>query len=308
MTELKVGTLFSGIGAPEQALKNIRRPHRVAWACDIDKFCRQTYAANHTANAVYTDILLLAADRARLEPVDLLVAGFPCTDISVNGPQNLMAGRSNLIFPALDIIDQIKSPYVILENVPQLLSPKFSQFYKLISDRLSQHYQFTTAVYNSKDFGVAQNRERVYITAVLKGKILPPIVQPVYPPKVLADILIEDKPNIPSTGKFYTCGWQETANYRQYDRSGKGQRNQTDRVYYPNSLSPALRHGSDQYYVQLASGIRKLTTVELCRLQGFPDDFKFPVSRTQAAAQLGNSMTVPILEEIFTSIFTANRI
>ena len=73
---LKVGTAFSGIGAPEQALKNLGIPHVVKWACEVDKFAKLTWNANHTCERWHDDITTLKP--ADLPPVDLFVFGFPC--------------------------------------------------------------------------------------------------------------------------------------------------------------------------------------------------------------------------------------
>ena len=157
---LRVGTTFSGIGAPEQALKNLGIPHVVKWACDIDKPAKKTYYLNHNAEKWYDDITKI--DPAELEDVDLYVFGFPCQDVSVCGKQNLDKGKTTLVEYSLNIISEKLPSYILFENVKGLLGKKFNVFYQSIVDRLSENYNMDIGVLNSKHFGVPQNRERVY--------------------------------------------------------------------------------------------------------------------------------------------------
>ncbi len=170
MDNLLVGTTFSGIGAPEQALKNLKIPHIVKWACDIDKYAKQTYFANHTCEKWYDDITKI--DLEKLEYVDLYVFGFPCQDISHAGKQDLSLGRSLLVNYSLDIIDKLLPKYVMFENVKSLLSKKFSTFFNLIKERIERNYHFQYFKLNSKDFNIPQNRERIYGIGIRKD--LPP--------------------------------------------------------------------------------------------------------------------------------------
>ncbi len=84
---LKVGTTFSGIGSPEQALKNLEIPHVVKWACDIDRYAKETYFANHSCEKWYDDITTININE--LEYVDLYVFGSPCQDVSFAGKRDL---------------------------------------------------------------------------------------------------------------------------------------------------------------------------------------------------------------------------
>ncbi|MDP2692402.1 MAG: DNA cytosine methyltransferase, partial [bacterium] len=135
---LKVGTVFSGIGAPEQALKELNINHSVKWACDIDKFAKQTYLANHSCEKWYDNVTKI--NISELSPVDLFCYGFPCLDISCAGKQDLTKGRSILVNYCLDITDKLQPKYFVFENVKALLSNKFKDFFNFIISRLSVNY------------------------------------------------------------------------------------------------------------------------------------------------------------------------
>lgn len=297
---IKVGTTFSGIGAPEQALKNLKIPHVVQWACDIDKRAKETYFANHECEKWYDDITKINIDE--LEYVDLYVSGFPCQDISMNGKQNLELGRSILVKNSIEIINKIKPRYFLFENVKNILSKKYDPFLAFIKDSLSGEYNLHEQVLNSCNFGVPQNRERYFLLGVrkdIKQEFTFPIGQKTK--KTISDITEHQNGGLPKTHKFYSYPYIQTKNYRQYDRSGKKYNSQADRVYCPEAILPTLTaYGGGIPHILLPNGdIRYATTIERCREQGFPDNFSFPVLSKQAWKQLGNSMTVPVLEAIF---------
>jgi DNA (cytosine-5)-methyltransferase 1 len=113
---IKIGTTFSGIGAPEQTLKNLKIPHVTKWACDIDKYAKQTYLANHSCEKWYDDITKINVDE--LEYVDLYVFGFPCQAYSSQGLRGgLEDHRGKLIYYSLQILQEKQPKYFIAENV-----------------------------------------------------------------------------------------------------------------------------------------------------------------------------------------------
>lgn len=118
---LKIGTAFSGIGAPEQALKDNGIEHRTIFSCEIDKYPRQTYEANHTTEKMYEDFTLM--DYATIEQLDLFVGGFPCQSFSMAGKRKgFDEVRGTLFFNCAEFIRVNQPAYFILENVKGLLS------------------------------------------------------------------------------------------------------------------------------------------------------------------------------------------
>lgn len=306
---LKIGTHFSGIGAPEQALKNLGIAHKIEFACEIDPKIQQIYLLNHSTRLMVHDISV--ANWGAAPYVDLLVAGFPCTDCSIAGSQNLAKGRTTLVSHTLDYVDSAKPKWVILENVKNLLNAKFANFYGGICSRLSANYIVAVMVLNSCDFGVAQNRERLFFVCIRKDLgAVPQVPNGVGgAPTTLATIMQTGVTTgiVPSGTKFYTDPYYITSTgYRQYDKSmaqpsPKGRRSSYERVYTPQCISPTLTTQSKLPWVLDGTQIRSLTTVERLRLQGFPDNFAFGGHASMAAHCIGNSMTVPVLEAIIKS-------
>jgi len=182
---ITVGTDFSGIGAPEQALKELGIEHKVLFSCDKDKYARQTYLANHESEIMYEDVT--TRDNKKAPEVDLYCFGFPCQAFSIAGNRKgFDEVRGTLFFNSADYIREKRPKVFIAENVKGLLShdkPKgsksqygktFNTIIQLLAksvngqeplfpfeDNLGYHVYYK--VLNSKHYDVPQNRERVFI-------------------------------------------------------------------------------------------------------------------------------------------------
>ena len=169
---MKVGTFFSGIGSPEQALLNLDVNHEIEFACDIDKYARETYLKNFDCKNMYEDITAL--DMKNLSYVDLLVFGFPCQAFSMAGKRGGFEDtRGTLFYDALRYLKEHKPRYFIAENVKGLLSHDSGKTFQTIIDCLALTtntqmslmpfdnlgYHIYHKVLNTKDFGIPQNRE-----------------------------------------------------------------------------------------------------------------------------------------------------
>ena len=173
---LNVLSLFSGIGAFEKALENLGIPHNVLAYCEIDKYASKAYSIIHNIPEEknlkdVTKVDILDID----ERVDLITYGFPCQDISNAGKQkgftdeNGERTRSGLFFEALRIIDDYRPKFAIAENVKALVSKKFTEEFKTVLESLDEvGYNNYYAVLNAKDYGIPQNRERVFIISIRK--------------------------------------------------------------------------------------------------------------------------------------------
>ena len=198
---LNVLSLFSGIGAFEKALENLGIPHNVLAYCEIDKYASKAYSIIHNIpeeknlkDVTKIDMLDI------LDDVDLITYGFPCQDISVAGKQQGFTDnegkrtRSGLFFEALRIIDDYKPKFAIAENVKALTSKKFSEEFKTVLESLEEiGYVNYWQVLNAKDYGIPQNRERVFIVSIRKdidkGFIFP---EPI-PLELLLKDMLEDE-------------------------------------------------------------------------------------------------------------------
>jgi len=177
---MKIGTDFSGIGAPEMALKYLGIDFESVFACEIDKYARQSFEQLHKPKTFYNDIT--TRNHKEVEQLDLYVAGFPCQAFSMAGKRKgFEEARGTLFFNVAEFI-QINQPKVfVLENVKGLLSHDKGNTFQTIVDILSNGggtqngqisldvfedglgYHIYWQVLNTKDYGIPQNRERIFI-------------------------------------------------------------------------------------------------------------------------------------------------
>ena len=321
--------LFAGIGGIrlgfEQAFEdNIE----TVFVSDIDKYAQKTYAANFDTpvdddgnTKIYGDIREIAA--SDIPDFDICLAGFPCQAFSLAGKRLGFnddykgLSRGTLFFEVARIIEEKRPSVVFCENVKGLTVHDKGRTFKIICGRLEQlGYTVFSKVLNSKDFGVPQNRERIYIVA-FRNDIAPD--QFSFPDatdstKVINDIM-EDHA-VPA--KYYLSEtYLEALERHKANNEAKGNGfgyviRDTDDIAGAVVCGGMGRERNlliDKRQKNLTpttnikgkindKGIRKMTPREWARLQGFPDDFKFVVSDTQLYKQLGNSVTVPVIKAI----------
>lgn len=167
---MKAGSLFSGIGGMDLGLE--RAGWDIRWQVENDKFCNQVLQRHWPEVKRYGDIRTV--DAGELEPVDLLCGGFPCQDVSMAGTRKGLAGsESSLFFEAARILEGLKPPYVLIENVPGLLSSNEGKDFQVVLDTLTQiGYAVDVDILDSQEFGVAQRRRRVFLVCVSANHLL----------------------------------------------------------------------------------------------------------------------------------------
>ena len=169
---MKVVSLFSGLGAFEKALFNLEIPFELIGFCEIDKYASKSYCAIHNVSESLNLGDITQINEKKLPDFDLMTYGFPCQDISVAGKQQgIIEGetRSGLLFEALRIAKEKKPKYMIAENVKNLVSKKFkNDFFHYLQLLEEGGYNNYWQVLNAKDYGVPQNRERVFIVSIRK--------------------------------------------------------------------------------------------------------------------------------------------
>lgn len=173
---MKVLSLFSGIGAFEKALDRLGIPYELVGYCEIDKYASKSYAAIHGVDESMNLGDITKIDEMALpKDIDLITYGFPCQDISLAGKQKGLFNedgtqtRSGLFFEALRIIEETQPRVAIAENVKNLTSKKFAEQFKIVLDSLeAAGYNNYWKVLNAKDYGIPQNRERVFIVSIRK--------------------------------------------------------------------------------------------------------------------------------------------
>ena len=173
---MKVLSLFSGIGAFEKALDRMGIPYELVGYCEIDKHASKSYAAIHgVPESMNLGDITKVDEKALPKDIDLCTYGFPCQDISICGKQKGLFNedgtktRSGLFFEALRIIEETQPRVAIAENVKNLVGKKFDeQFQVVLASLEAAGYNNYWMVLNAKDFGVPQNRERVFIVSIRK--------------------------------------------------------------------------------------------------------------------------------------------
>lgn len=167
MSKLKLLELFGGIGACSKALEKLGIDYEIVDYVEIDKYAVKSFNAIHNTNFEPQDITTWDKD---IE-VDLIMHGSPCQDFSVSGKQ---AGgdegsgtRSSLMYETIRIVDKLKPKYVIWENVKNVISKKHKHNYDNYCNRISElGYTNYGQVLNAKDYGIPQNRERVFTISI----------------------------------------------------------------------------------------------------------------------------------------------
>ena len=171
---LRLLSLFSGIGAFERALENLHIPFSLISYCEIDRTAARAYSLLHNVPESMNLVDVTTVDTSLLpRDIDLIIYGFPCQDISLAGKkrgfthEDGSSTRSGLFFEALRIIKDTQPKIAIAENVKNLTGDGFKkEFEVVLSSLFDIGYNSFFCVLNSKDFGVPQNRERVFIVSV----------------------------------------------------------------------------------------------------------------------------------------------
>ena len=248
---------------------------------EIDKYAIQIYQQHFPEHKNYGDIKTINA--SELPDFDLLVGGFPCQSFSIAGKRGGFSDtRGTLFFEIARILKAKKPIQLLLENVKGLLSHDDGRTFKTIISTLDElGYDLQWQVLNSKNFGVPQNRERVFIIGHFRGTSRPQVF-----------------PITESNSK--------TIKYYQGDISGKGYASQQDRVFNTGGLMGTLPSSRTEDKIKILDEtlfrIRRLTPTEAERLQGFPDGWTEGVSDTQRYKCLGNAVTVNVIKEILTNL------
>jgi DNA (cytosine-5)-methyltransferase 3A len=306
---MNVLSLFDGISCAKVALDRAGIEVKKYYACEIDKHATAVSQRNHP------DIVHLGDVRGVLampEPMDLLVGGSPCTDLSIakKGRLGLAGQHSSLFWEYVRIKDLVKPKWFILENVASM--PKEDK--KTITDTLGvEPVMFNASLVS------AQSRKRLFWTNI-------PFTLPADRGILLKDILQPDgevDERMVMKGKAYCltatyshantteAGIRNSVERRQRTLVGMGHigntNSQGNRVYSPEGKSATLSAnagglGAKTGLYGVENGIRKLTPIECERLQGLPDDYTLGVPTTHRYKCLGNAFNVDVVTHILNAV------
>lgn len=253
MDKLKYLSLFSGIGAFEMALKNIGIDYELVGFSEIDKYAIKSYCAVHD---VAEDLNLGDITKININKlpknIDIITHGSPCQSFSAaglgKGGDKGSGTRSSLMWNTVEIVSHCKPKYVIWENVKNVLSKKhIHNFEQYLNELEELGYTNYYKVLNAKDYGVPQNRERIFVISILSDKIQYEFPEPIKLEKAIKDILeenIDDKYYLSEeTVKklvFKKCIESDSNKINQLGMLDIKGNEQIRRVYGDNPLSPTL--------------------------------------------------------------------
>ncbi|GAA8420217.1 DNA cytosine methyltransferase [Helicobacter pylori] len=298
---MKVASLFSGIGGLD--LGFIQNGFEIVWANDFDKYAVETYKANIGQNIVLGDIEI---EKDYICEHDILMGGFPCQPFSTLGSlQGFEDKRGTLFFTICEIIKKHKPKIVVLENVKNLINHNKGESFKRILFELNElDYQVNYDLLNTLDFGIPQQRNRVFIVALRKNSFTN--LEFVFPIKTSCKISALDLLDKQVELKYFISQKMIKTIL------GKGTKGYIVEPSIDTPIAKTLtatmhkchRASQDNYYTDLKnwelykdnnySTIRRLTPNEARKLQGFPSDFKQVVSDTQSYKQFGNAVSVNV--------------
>ena len=311
MQKIKIIELFAGVGSQAMALRNLRLDYEVVGISEIDKFAIKSYEAIHGEVHNFGDISKIE----ELPYCDLLTYSFPCTDLSVAGQQKGISKdtRSGLLLEVERLLLKAKEngtlpKYLLLENVKNLGGKKFiKDFERWLSFLNSLGYYSNWEVLNAKDYGIPQNRERVFVVSSLEN------IHYVFPKKQelkikMKDLLEDHVPEKYYLSENYIKNFSDMTNRNGFVRGERFNPRELKECNVAFAITTRAGDRVTDNFIKTGEKIRKLTPLEIWRLMGFSDtDFYVAKSAGMSNAQLykqaGNSIVVTVLEAIFRQLF-----
>lgn len=314
--------LFAGIGGVRLGFQ--QNGGVCVFSSEFDKHAQQTYKKNH-GEVPFGDITQIPADE--IPDHDVLLAGFPCQPFSHAGLKlGIEDTRGTLFYDIANILETKKPKFALLENVKGLISHDKGYTLKVILKTLmkigyscnipkSVIEHGTTKeiqtlakemVLKSVDFGIPQNRQRIYIVLWRDGEI----GKFEYPKPLNVEVKVGDKleknpdPKLTISERLWE-GHQRRKIENKKNGKGFGFGLVTEESPYTNTISARYyKDGSEVLIDQAGKTPRKISPREAARLQGFPDEFELSPSKVQAYKQFGNSVTVNVVSALAKNIST----
>jgi DNA (cytosine-5)-methyltransferase 1 len=289
---ISVVSLFSGCGGMDLGFKGgfeflgknyNEMPFEIIWANDLNSAACRTYKKNIGKHIVEGDIWK-AMDDMPLE-ADVVIGGFPCQDISINGKGAGVDGkRSGLYRAMVEVVSRIRPKIFVAENVKGLLMKHNENSLKqILTDFRALGYDVTYQLYNAADYGVPQTRERVFIVGTRSD------INKFTPPAPVNDKHITSQEAI---GDLESVELNETFNHIwSFANKSSDQGNRKLKADRPGYTIRAECHGNIQFHYALP---RRISMREAARFQSFPDNFIFDSKLRETERQVGNAVP-PVL-------------
>lgn len=307
--------LFAGIGGFRIAMQNLGG--KCVFTSEWDEQAKKTYEANF-GEIPFGDITKEETKKFIPDGFDVLCAGFPCQAFSIAGKRGGFEDtRGTLFFDVAEIIKRKKPKAIFLENVKGLRNHDKGKTLETILNVLRNdlnYYVPEPKIMNAKDFGVPQNRERIFIVGFRKDTGVDNFEYPKPLKKVVTFADIKEK-KVPSTKYFLSTQYVQTLINHKARHESKGNGFGYE-IIPDDGIANAIvvggmgRERNLVYDHRLTDftptthikgtvnreGIRKMTPREWARLQGFPDKYVIPVADASAYKQFGNSVAVPAIQ------------
>ena len=317
MNKIKVGSDFSGVGAFDQALRRLKIDYTTEFSCDMDKYARQSYIANYGEPKYYPENVY--DRRIPAKSLDIYMTSPPCQAFSLAGNRKGEGDdRGVLFYNSHEFIRKNKPRYFIFENVKGLLSDDSGRTFQKWVDYLggksvnglpvlfphedAVDYRIYYKVLNTKNYGVPQNRERIFIVGIRDDADN----QFTWPKEKHLQLRLKDVLEDEVDDKYFLSDKMLSyfiSNSEKNKLKGNGFKFSPSNG---NTIGKAVttKAGTrmDDDFLKISDKIRRLTPRECFRLQDFPDTFKFVVSDTQLYKQAGNSITVAVLAAIINKL------
>ncbi|MCO5267366.1 MAG: DNA cytosine methyltransferase [Brumimicrobium sp.] len=307
--------LFAGIGGFRLALQNLGG--KCVYTSEWDKYSQKTYRANF-GETPFGDITKEETKSYIPDDFDVLCAGFPCQAFSIAGKRGGFEDtRGTLFFDVAEIIKRKQPKAIFLENVKGLRNHKGGKTLATILNVLRNDLGYFVPepqIVNAKNFGVPQNRERIFITGFHPSTGINKFSYPKPTNKKITFADIKEE-KVPDTKYYLSTTYIKTLKEHKARHEKKGNGFGYE-VIQDTEIANAVVCGGMGRERNLVldfrimdftpttnilgkvnrEGIRKMTPREWARLQGFPDNFIIPVSDAQAYKQFGNSVAVPAIQ------------
>jgi DNA (cytosine-5)-methyltransferase 1 len=300
---MKVGSLFSGVGGLDLGFE--RQGFSISWACDKEKSCRKILAKHFSTTTIYEDVRTI--DPLKASPVDVVIGGFPCQDLSTGGQRKGLAGeRSGLFYEFIRIVRDMptKPSFVVVENVPGMLTSNNGRDFGIILNEMVKQWSPKSIAWRTLDsryFGVPQRRERVFVVVDLTGERASKVLD--LNTDMRGDIRARQtngKNLVSSSGGLFEENVEYPITIR---KSRKAQSNKDFETWIQTNYANTLNlfdvgQRSSVLVLESPNAVRYLTPIEWERLQGFPDGWTDGLSDRARYCQMGNAVTVNVAEWI----------
>ena len=282
--KIKIIDLFAGVGGFHMAFHNLGA--KCVFASEIDKYARMTY--EHNLKKIDPEMFkkdMFKGDIQKIIPEDIpdfdvLCAGFPCQPFSQigykRGFQDEQANRGNMFFEIVKILKAKRPKAFFLENVRHLLNHEGGRTFATIKETLEKSgYSFQHKMVKASDYGLPQHRPRLFMVGFKDESTAETSF--VFPEKIPLKLTMSD----------IFKGDCDREIWYTLRVGGRGSRIDDRRNW-------------EFYWVN--KKVKRVGIEEGKKMQGFPEDFEFPVSEIQAMKQLGNSVAVPAIQAVASNI------